>query len=775
MTGRRIQVLLVEDDPGDARLIREHLADAGVARFEMETIHKLADALERCSRPGIDVVLLDLGLPDSGGLDTLKAFRSRVPDLPIVVLTGLVDEKTAAQAMEIGAQDYLIKGEPGGALLARTLRYSIERKRADQALRRNQAMLARTESIAHVGSWEWDVATDTVTWSDELFRIFQRNPADGAPSFANHTELFFPEGVQRLTEAVEAAVGHGTPFELELRAIRKDGATRVCLARGHAEMGPGKRATRLFGSLQDITERKLAEEALRNSELLLKTILDALPSRIVLQSPDLRILWPNLAACSLSGLPRAQLVGKLCFETWHSQPTVCTDCPLQEALRTGAHRESTVEWGGRTWRVIGCPVRDEGGTITSAVEISEDITERLAREEALRHVQKMESLGTLAGGIAHDFNNILSVIIGYAELAREEAAAHPVVTAHLTEVAGAAMRARSLVGQILAFSRQTKTEIAPTQIHLLVKEAVRMLRATLPATIEIRQEISTFALAMVDPTQVHQVILNLGTNAFHAMRDTGGLLSIELADTTLEAADCLTHPELKPGPYLRLRVSDTGIGMDEATRLRAFEPYFTTKQQGEGTGLGLAISYGIIRIHNGAISVDSVPNGGSTFTVLLPKVEKGEPAGVSDTRESAPGGREPILLVDDEPALLALARQALGRLGYTVTTCGNGLEALELFRATPDRFDVVVTDMTMPGLTGDRLARELTAIRPGTPVIITTGFSEHLDAEKALAQGVRAFLMKPFPMSQLAQTVRDVLDEGNKGLERTPVRHEQAG
>jgi PAS domain S-box-containing protein len=384
--------------------------------------------------------------------------------------------------------------------------------------------------------------------------------------------------------------------------------------------------------------------------------------------------------------------------------------------------------------------------------------ERVRLEDRLRQAQKMEAVGTLAGGIAHDFNNILAAIIGFVELAKIGSQGNSEATANLAEVLNASFRARDLVRQILTFSRQAETEFGPIQIQLIVKEALKLLRASLPSTIQVHQEIASKALVLGDPTQIHQVVMNLCTNAYHAMHEKGGVLEVSLAETRIDA---LPPPDLKAlpqGPCLRLRVRDSGPGIDPAIIHRIFDPYFSTKEKGKGTGLGLAVVHGIVKNHRGAIQVSSRLGEGATFDVYFPMVPAAAAAAGAVPDEAVVGGRERILFVDDEPSIQFLGKHMLSSLGYEVTSCGTAIAALELFRSDPSRFDLVVTDMTMPLMTGDWMALEMMSLRPDLPIIICTGFNELLSKERVQEIGIRALLMKPFLKNEAARVIRHVLD-----------------
>ena len=393
----------------------------------------------------------------------------------------------------------------------------------------------------------------------------------------------------------------------------------------------------------------------------------------------------------------------------------------------------------------------------ATLNFASDITEQKKLEAQFLQAQKMEAIGTLAGGIAHDFNNILSGLLGYAELISLETRPGSSIHRNLEELLKVGVRAKDLVKQILTLSRRTLQEKKPIRVEPLVKEAVKLLRSSLPTTIEIRLDIKEDpGIIEADPTQVHQVLLNLCTNSFHAMEETGGLLTIGLSPINLDPYAAGQHADLQQGPYVRLTVSDTGMGMAREMLDRIFDPYFTTKEAGKGTGLGLAVVHGIVQSHGGAIKVYSEPGKGTTFHIYFPRVEiSAEGPSLGLTEESLPRGKgEHIFLIDDEPVLLEIGKQMLEHLGYQVTVRTSSIEALGLFSSQPSRFHLVITDMTMPNMTGEKLAREILRIRPGLPIILCTGFSEHVTEEKAKALGIREFLMKPLTLKYLARAVR---------------------
>jgi len=375
------------------------------------------------------------------------------------------------------------------------------------------------------------------------------------------------------------------------------------------------------------------------------------------------------------------------------------------------------------------PIRDKAGTIINYVTIERDVTHEAELETQLRQVQKMEAIGTLAGGIAHDFNNILAAIMGYTEMALYDVPEGATGRRNLEQVIKAGYRGKELVKQIITFSRRSEQERRPMRVSPIVKEALKLLRASLPTTIDIRQSIKTQSgMVLADPTQIHQVLMNLCSNASYAMREKGGVLEVSLADVDVDSDGAAPYSGLNPGAYLKLTVSDTGHGMDHAIIERIFDPFFTTKRPGEGTGMGLAVVHGIVKSYGGVLVVDSELEKGSTFNV------------------------------DDEEDLVVMVQQMLEPLGYGVVTKTNSLEALEVFKAQPDQFALVITDQTMPHMTGADLAKELMCIRPDIPIILCTGFSEIINADEAKALGIREFVMKPFTTSEITETMRRVLE-----------------
>ena len=454
----------------------------------------------------------------------------------------------------------------------------------------------------------------------------------------------------------------------------------------------------------------------------------------------------------------AGAVGEKCHSSLWNFNEPCPWCIHQKVMEgNNVNIEVTCPNSNKAFLVSNSPIHHADGSI-SKLTVFRDITEARNMEKQIRQSQKMEAIGTLAGGIAHDFNNILTAVIGYNELLQMSLSKDSVEFEYTEYMEQAGNRARDLVNQILTFSRQTEHECRPVDIGIIVKEVAKLLRSSLPTTIEVRHMVSPNALVMADPTQIHQVLMNLCTNAGHAMKKNGGLLSIELECIELVQELVNDRVKLDPGNYIRLTVSDTGHGIPAQIIDRIFDPFFTTKELGEGTGMGLPVVHGIIKKCNGAIYVYSEEGQGTTFKVYLPAIEKPDES-IRHQNEEIPKGHEHILLVDDEIALTHMGTFQLKELGYQVTTRNSGRDALELFISKPDAFDLVITDVTMPKMTGDELAREIKQIRPDIPVIMCTGFSLKFNSDNSLPPGVDAFLMKPVIIREMAQIIRKMLDK----------------
>jgi PAS domain S-box-containing protein len=518
--------------------------------------------------------------------------------------------------------------------------------------------------------------------------------------------------------------------------------------------------------LEEALTRLLMDRDTWKREKLLSNILDNIPDMILVKEADsLRFVNINRAGEKLLGSSKEEVIGKTVHDLLPEDLARRYDESDREVLDNGVPvdiPEENIRNKDGEPRIIHSqkiPISDETGKLQHLLVIGEDITDYKRLQEQLNQSQKMEALGTMSGGIAHDFNNILQPMLGYCEFLKEDLPVDSPQQAFVEGIFKSGLRAKDLVNQILAFSRQSDRKMIPVELPLVVKEAVKLCRSIISSNINISVNIQKgCASILADPTQLHQIIMNLMVNAYHAMEHAGGKITVELKEIEF-GEDDLKVVSLGPGRYVRLSISDTGCGMAPAVQKKIFEPYFTTKPQGKGTGLGLAVVYGIVREHGGHINVYSEVDRGTTFNVYLPSADEAsgtEP--MEKFRMARSTGYEHILLVDDEEVIIQLESQMLGRLGYRVTSCSNGAEALAVFSENPESFDLVITDMNMPTMTGDQLVKELIRIRPDIAIIICTGFSEKISGDEAKAIGVKEFIMKPVAISEMSRTVRKVLD-----------------
>lgn len=516
---------------------------------------------------------------------------------------------------------------------------------------------------------------------------------------------------------------------------------------------------------KEIAERKKAEASLRASEEKQKAILEATPDPVAVYDAIGYPIYLNPAFTELFGWSVDELNGKLIpFVPRHQEEF--TKLKIKEIYETGNpvkfEAERLTKHGDIVNVLISAAIITDFEEKRSGMVVNiKDITDRKKLETQLRETQKMESIGTLAGGIAHDFNNILSPLVGYAEMLRDDIPPDNPQQKYINQIIQSAFRARDLVQQILTFSRRGDNQMKPMKLHPIVKEALKLLRASIPTNIDIHHDIDPGCGAvMADPTGIHQIVMNLATNAYHAMEKAGGRLDVGLKQVLLEPKPSFFE-NLKTGEYARLTVSDTGIGIEKDVLNKVFDPYFTTKAPGKGTGLGLSVVQGIVKSCNGVIRIESEPGDGTEIQIYLPVIALDSVEKSLAPVHPVQGGNERILLVDDEAAIVLMVQMMLEKLGYRVTTRTSSLEALAAFKASPHRFDLVITDMAMPNMTGDELARALRSINPGVPIIICTGFSTRIDEKSAAAMGVDGFLMKPVVKVELANRVRKVLDKAS--------------
>ena len=518
------------------------------------------------------------------------------------------------------------------------------------------------------------------------------------------------------------------------------------------------------GVVRDVTEIKNAEKKLRASEQKFRSMMESMIDPVYIGSDDYRVEYMNPAMIKRCG---RDATGEFCYQAMHDLDQPCSWCKHKKEFH-GKYFESEVisPQDNHTYQCSHSPIVNGNGSISN-MTIFRDVTELKKLEAQLVQSQKMEAIGTLAGGIAHDFNNILTSILGFSEITLPDLPDGSKAKKNITQVIASGKRAADLVKQILTFSRKDGQSLKVFDPFPVVKEALKMMRSSLPTTISIEEDIDPDCGEITaDSTQLHQVVINLCTNAFQAMENQKGTLTVKLQRTEIAAEEIkgiTGEPKTPAGSFIVLSVSDSGHGMDQATKERIFEPYFTTKEIGQGTGLGLAVIHGIIESCKGFIKVESEPGQGTTFQVYIPALKRYIVTPTQETtggHELLPTGTERILVVDDEEAILKLHEAILKRLNYEITSTTDSRKALELIRSHPDKFDLIVTDQGMPDLSGAELAREVLKTNSTIPIILCTGYSSAVSEKEALAIGIRKYLKKPITIKDFAETVRQVLDEG---------------
>jgi PAS domain S-box-containing protein len=647
---------------------------------------------------------------------------------------------------------------------------SIKHRQAEESLRRSEAYLAEAQRLTHVGSSAFDIATGTIVYlSQEHFRIFGFDPEAGIPSFEAARQRLHPEDRDRVLETFDRAINERTDFEAYHRIVLPDGTIKYVHVIAHPAFNASGDLVEYVGTVMDVTERRHAAEVLQRRENRFRAMVEKSAEGILLLRPDKDIIYASPAVERVLGYTPEELTVQSLIDHVHQdfrQHTTDTWTQLlQDPDHVSTHEVMTRHKDG-SWRWIESTARNllHEPSVQAVVVNFRDITERKHAEaererleQRLRQAAKMEAVGRLAGGVAHDFNNVLAGVFAYGEMLVEETPAGSPLKRYAQNVLIAATRGRALVEQILAYSRSQRGKRAPVDLAHVVAETLELVRGSLPANIRLEASAPESPLVVMgDATQLHQVVTNLCSNAIQAMSG-GGILRVALETTDVSGERALSHGTLVPGRYVRLRVEDSGSGMDEATLSRIFEPFFTTKEIGQGTGLGLSLVYAIVTDAGGAIDVKSAPGQGTTFTIYGPLAEVAL-AAAGDTAAAPPRGNgERVLLVDDEAPLLAATAEVLSRLGYQPASFSDGHAALAAFEAAPGGFDVVVTDEVMPGLTGTGLASALRRRRPDLPIVLVSGYSGPLLTQQAFAAGVSELLTKPLQSREIATTLARVL------------------
>jgi len=657
------------------------------------------------------------------------------------------------------------------------IRDITDRKKTEEALKRSGERLSLALEVSMASAWELNLKTGEFQLDSNLFSTLGFAPSEFPGKVTDVLKFADPHIAEKIKKEFKAFIENkNKDYRDNFYIYAKSGEKRWIHNRARiVKFDQNHTPLIIIGTAIDMSELKRTEQTLRKNEERYRTILEN--RNMGYFEVDLKgdFTFFNSAIISLLGYTADELAG-MNYKTYVDETTA-------DKLKK---RYSQVFTTGKTLTDFQYPIIKKDGTermaetsvslrkdinqqVVGFCGLTYDITERektelekKALEIKLRQTHKMEAIGTLAGGIAHDFNNILSGVFGYAQLAEKNIETPLKAREYIRQIHKGARRAAELIQQILTFSRQSEHEKSLLTISVVVKEALKLLRSTIPTTIEIREKIFSNAPVMADSTQIHQVIMNLCTNAYHAMRFKGGIITVELKETDIEAQTGLMNSHISPGRFLNLRVSDTGEGMSRETLNKIFDPYFTTKNTTEGTGLGLSLVYGIVEDHGGFIRVKSDIDRGTTFDIFLPITEKKTDPPVEINKMPVAGrGSENIIIVDDEESVLLSTKELLEDYGYSITAFSNGIDAFNFIKKDPHEFDLLITDMTMPLMSGDELAQKTLDIRKDLKIILCTGYSENMSEARAREIGIRQFLQKPFNTDRLLSIIRSLLDQND--------------
>jgi two-component system, cell cycle sensor histidine kinase and response regulator CckA len=668
--------------------------------------------------------------------------------------------------VDVSAAPFDDRGTPAIQVVLRDV---SERERAGAALAESENRLRKAQDMAHVGNWEIDLATRTIWGSEEALRIYGLAIAPSRRDLSVVQTCVHPADRQRLDVALKALIAEGRPYDEEFRIHKAaDGAPRVLHSRAERLRDGGGNVTAIVGVVQDVTERVRVEEALRESEERIKTTLYSIGDGVITTDLQGAVAQMNRVAEQLTGWTEMDARGRPVTEVLSlvdEESGALRPSPIPHVL--AEMRTTSVGPGvallsrdGKR-RPVSCTaaaIRAGQGSPSGAVLVFEDETRERDLEAQVRQAQKLEAVGRLAGGIAHDYNNMVSVILGYTEVVKDGLSAMDPLRQSVQAIADAARRSAGLTRQLLAFARRQIVAPVSLDLNAAIGSMEKMLQRLVGEDIELvlRADPGLW-LARIDPTQVDQILANLATNARDAIQDTGTII-IETTNVTVDESYARDHVDAATGDFVMIAFSDTGTGMDKATLARLFEPFFTTKPVGQGTGLGMATVFGIVKQNNGFINVYSEPGKGTTVKVFLPRAHAPEEAPAAESREPPARGSETLLLVEDEPALLGLARMTLERSGYRVLAAASPAEALRACESHAGAIALLITDVVMPGMNGRELHQRLIAMRPGLRALYMSGYTADIIAHRGIVDEGVAFLPKPFTPQDLVRRVREALD-----------------
>jgi two-component system cell cycle sensor histidine kinase/response regulator CckA len=754
-----IDVLLVEDSLTDAFLVQEALGDS--SRFRLVHVQRLSEALQPLSQSKIAMVLLDLGLPDSQGLETLRKLKESAHGVPVIVLTGNNDEEMAVNSARQGAQEYLVKSQLQEGNLRRTIRHVIERDRTEKALRESEQQLRAIIDNSPQCIKVLNSAGDVLQMNSAGIGILDAENAMDVLG-KNIFSLITPEDREKY-HAFHDAICRGNSGTLEFDVISLIGVRRSLLSTSAPLLHPDGTTLHL-AITQDVTKRKEAEAELYLRERAIQAVSQGILITDAIQ-PDEPIIYASLGFEKMTGYSAAEIAGKNCRFLQGPETDPATIETLREAIKV--RRKCAVEIlnyrqdGTPFWNAISiAPIIDDGLAVKHLVGVMTDVTERRELESQLRQSQKMEAVGQLAGGVAHDFNNLLTIILGSCDELQscESLSAYGIET--LGNIHQASLRAAALTRQLLAFSRKQLLNPVVLNLNEIITNIHKMALRLIGEDIELSwKPFPSLWPVKLDPGQIEQVILNLVVNARDAM-PAGGRLSLETINVEWSDEDCRLVPDRKPGCYVMLLIGDNGTGIPSEVKSRIFEPFFTTKGAGKGTGLGLSVVHGIVKQSDGYIEVDSLVDKGTSFRLYFPAVKEHAVIAANGQLLVPPKfGTETVLLVEDEEGVRTIARLALERQGYTVLEAGNGQEALAVAEKHSGVIEMVLTDVVMPMMGGRQLSKLLSERFPAIKVVYMTGYTDDAILRQGLSHDSHALLQKPFSMLELVQKVQAVLSE----------------